>query len=267
MRRAILAASVFSGLIIPATPQLFVPAAPAIVKADHLELTRHLLAIPIPVGVPASMQRPPPSYLSVAGSAASQTAETYTWTHTIEATATCIIVAFGGMSGVPVVGNLSCTVNGVAMTQAVVTSASTKFKHALFYMFNPPTGAQTIVATASGTIDRHGAAHSVTVAGAASVDASNSGTGTTSASAVLTTSKKTLVIAGATVNTSVSTGSTMTISSPASSTNVREVTSTYITRQFTIAYKTPVQDAGTVTVTVAPTNSSTVHVCAVALAA
>lgn len=51
IRKALLAATLASGLIVPATAGVYLPPKPAIVKPENIEFSKHLLAMPFTMGI------------------------------------------------------------------------------------------------------------------------------------------------------------------------------------------------------------------------
>ena len=79
INKALLAATVASGLILPAEAGVALPPRPAIVKSRNIEFSKHLLAMPITMGMFRSSARVPGTIAYVGGgSSASTTATTIT---------------------------------------------------------------------------------------------------------------------------------------------------------------------------------------------
>ncbi len=77
MNKALLAATVASGLILPAEAGVALPPRPAIIKPENIEFSKHLLAMPITMGMFRSSARVPGTIAYVGGgSSASTTATT-----------------------------------------------------------------------------------------------------------------------------------------------------------------------------------------------
>ena len=79
MNKALLAATLASGLILPAEAGVALPPKPAIIKPENIEFSKHLLAMPITMGMFRSSARVPGTIAYVGGgSSASITATTIT---------------------------------------------------------------------------------------------------------------------------------------------------------------------------------------------
>lgn len=79
MTRALLAATVASGVILPAKAEVYLPSRPAIIKPGNIEFSKNLLAMPMTMGMLKSggRTRGTISYVG-GGSSASTTATTIT---------------------------------------------------------------------------------------------------------------------------------------------------------------------------------------------
>ena len=112
-----------------------------------------------------------PTVLSIGGGNTGITNTVMTWTHTIEPTATLLVVAAPWVSGNFI---STCTVNGVSMTKAVNWGYNVSGNTAavdIFYLVNPPAGTQTITVTNVNGGTTWWSGNSVTFSGAVAVGA------------------------------------------------------------------------------------------------
>jgi hypothetical protein len=110
-----------------------------------------------------------PQFLSAASATFAGSAASSSWTHTIEADADCLIVGFGGQSSASNHKIVSVTCNGISLSP-IARNTDTAPGANLWYMPYPPAGLQTIVATASGTMDRGIGGGSQTFKGVGGID-------------------------------------------------------------------------------------------------
>lgn len=263
-----LAAMLASGLIVPETPKLVFPK-PAIVKAENLELTRHiLLGMPLTMGMlPGKAGDPFLINSSQYSTSASSSLETISWTHTTTSATTCLVVAGTAVNNAGNTDITSVTFNSVALTQ-IVTS-STGNSTSLWRLFSPAVGSFTLSVTMSGTNDRFISGHAVNLGNANAVNASSGGESAADTFSVsFTTTKKSIIVASSFVASSGSAARTISYSSPSTTTTQQSASnsSNSIGKTANIATST-LQNAASITVTSVSSGAAATHrVAAAALA-
>lgn len=109
-----------------------------------------------------------------AGNSASTSFATNTstsWSHTIAAGDNCVVVAATIYSGVVETQTYTCTYGGTNMTLLTTISYDTHVVTNIYYMLNPPTGAQTVACSGSSATQtgREISGNSVSYSGVGSV--------------------------------------------------------------------------------------------------
>jgi hypothetical protein len=248
-----LAALLAAGLIVPEKPKLIFPK-PAIVRADSLELSKHMLAMPLTMGL-LSRKSANPYYISSSTGGVSNTAETLSWTHTTTADTTCLVVGQTVVKSGADAGTSTVTFNGVALTQIVeATYNANNQATRLFRLFNPPVGSFTLSVQISGTIDRGHCAQALNLGGANAVSGSTFDVDT-GASAVLSSTvspidRAIIVAQGYAKHTTSGTIPGLTFSAPSGTLAPQSSTDTFNTLGTRISlFYSPLQAAGTITCT------------------
>jgi hypothetical protein len=255
-----IAALLASGLIMPEAPKLVLPK-PAIVKAENLEFSKHmLLGMPLTMGMlPGKAGDPFFIDSSQYSTSASSSLETITWTHTTTAATTCLVVAGTAVNNAGNTDITSVTFNGVSLTQIV--SAGSGNSTSLWRLFSPAVGSFTLSVTMSGTNDRFISGHAVNLGNANAVNTSNADEGSAQTFSVsLTTTKKTIIVASSFVASSTSTARTITYSSPSTTTTQQSAnnSSNSIGKTANIATST-LQNAASLTVTSVSSGGTNTH--------
>jgi len=255
-----LAAMLASGLIVPEAPKLVLPK-PAIVKAENLELTRHiLLGMPLTMGMlPGKAGDPFFIDSSQYSTTASSSLETITWTHTTTSATTCLVVAGTAINNAGTTNISSVTFNGVSLTQVVVAGSGSSTS--LWRLFSPAVGSFTLSVTMSSTNDRFISGHAVNLGNANAVNASNAAEGSAQTFSVsFTTTKKSIIVASSFVASSGSVTRTISYSSPSTTTTQQSASnsSNSIGKTANIATST-LQNAASLTVTSVSSGGTATH--------
>jgi hypothetical protein len=159
IKKALLAATVASGLIIPAQAgELYLPPKPSIIKPENIEFSKHLLAMPLTMGMlPRKNALVPLAITNTFNSNSTTNSSTYTYSGASIGTASAdryIIVGTAGREG----GNRTfntCTVGGAATTRLVHQAT---LNHLALFITNAPVTSGTtadIVITLSGGSQRN----------------------------------------------------------------------------------------------------------------
>lgn len=168
MTTAPLLASVLAGsLILPAQPAVYVPPRPAIIKPENLEFSKHLLAMPLTMGMLAGNTVGPTLTLTYRGSGTSgSNAASYSTASLAmgTASATRLVIAAVAIGSSGVLGTV--TTGGVGLTQNAYRNSSFTRVYIFSGIVSSGTSAVTTV-TFSGTSngDIHVAVYTVDVAG------------------------------------------------------------------------------------------------------
>jgi hypothetical protein len=160
MRDTILAATMASGLILPARAELHLPPRPAIVKPQHLEMSRNLLAMPVTLGMMKRKAAGPLSLtyvsaiLSSQSSGSSFTSGSTSFGSTVSTGNTryllCLIHNIWGSGGTDGWTN-SCTIGGVAATKLFRANAYAGQVTDCWYIENNTLTSGTLAVTWNGT--------------------------------------------------------------------------------------------------------------------
>jgi hypothetical protein len=160
MRDTILAATMASGLVLPARAELHLPPRPAIVRPGNLETSGHLLAMPVTFGMMKRRAAGPPSLtyvsaiLSSQSSGSSFTSGSISFGSTVSAGNTryllCLIHNIWGSGGTDGWTN-SCSIGGVPATKLFRANAYTSQVTDCWYIENNTLTSGTLAVTWNGT--------------------------------------------------------------------------------------------------------------------
>lgn len=156
IKSAVLAGTIASGLLLPTTPALYVPAKPAIVKAENLDFSKHMLiGMPITMGMLAPKGPSDPYFIDSShySTAASNSLEILTWSHTTTADTTCIVAGGVAVNNANTLDMDFASFNGVSFGTFIVGGGSGASAR-LFVLFDPPIGTYTMRAEVDATNDR-----------------------------------------------------------------------------------------------------------------
>ncbi len=176
IRKALLAATVATGLILPAAAGLYVSPKPAIVKPENLEFSKHmLLGMPITMGMLAPKSTPPQYIANSATGNNIASGSTLSWSHTTTSQTTALIVGFFVGNNAKTAQVTAVKFNGVSLTLIRQAYAADNGSGSLWVLFNPPVGTYTLTATANSS-DRGfgGTAGNFSNVSAVNVSATNS---------------------------------------------------------------------------------------------
>ena len=263
-----LAAMLASGLIVPERPALILPK-PAIVKAENLEFSKHmLLGMPLTMGMlPGKAGDPFLINSSQYSTSASSSLEVISWTHTTTSATSCLVVAGTAISNSGAADISSVTFNGVSLTQIIATGVGNSTS--LWRLFRPAVGSFTLSVTMDVTNDRFISGHAVNLGNANSVNASSSAEGAADTTSIgITTTKKSIIVVSSFVASSGSAARTISYSSPSTTTTQQSASnsSNSLGKTANIATST-LQNAASLTVTSVSSGAADTHrVAAAALA-
>lgn len=212
-----LAVMLASGLVAPETPKLVFPK-PAIVKAENLDFSKHML-----LGMPLTMGMLPgkrPFFINGNTGTFAANSTSLSWSHTTTSATTCVVVG-GYVGNNAATANITgVTFNGVSMTQVQKAAVSSQGQGGLWIIFNPPIGTYTIVLSANSG-DRGISGQSANFGGCSAVNVSaNGNTATTDPRTLTMTSTAVgMAVAARHVNIVGTATITLTASSPSGLTN------------------------------------------------
>jgi len=159
-----LAAMLASGLIVPERPRLILPE-PAIVRAENLEFSKHmLLGMPLTMGM-LTPEASAPKFVGTATGTNSANSTSLSWSHTTTPDTKClIIVGFVNNNA----GNSQfngCRFNNQSLVLVRQTPINAQGSVAMYRMFNPPVGTYTAnLTTNDGNRGISGSAANFTIA-------------------------------------------------------------------------------------------------------
>lgn len=253
IKKAILAASVATGLVVPAKAGVYLPPKPAIIKPENIEFSKNILAMPFTLGM---LPRKSAGPLYVSGSNYNTAAPTATanlsWSHTVPSGTSCLVIAACWIDSAGPTTSNSASWNGTALTRCSQTIYSANNIVEIYYLLNPTAGTFTAQALYAGSIDRFAAAVAINLSGVTAFDVQGGTTGASGGTkniALTTTAKNVIVIAAFGAN-STATVPTISCTAPASSTSVGSATNTSSSsgKRFTV-FVTPQNLSGSITTT------------------
>ena len=210
IKNTLLAATIASGLIVPAKAGVYLPPKPAIIKPENIEFSKNMLAFPFTLGMLPGKGASGPLYISDTDKTeTSNSTSTRTWSHTTTSDTRCLVVAYGYRTTDGYKGQF-CNFNGVSMTQpsgAYIPYGSTPGGAAgIFYLFDPPIGTFTV--SLSTFSNQRVGASSINITGTSlGPVAETSGTSSSISSSVVTTQAAVVIAASVNIQTSTSTSS------------------------------------------------------------